>query len=136
MATFPLELVTPERLLFSEEVQAVRAPGIEGSFGVLAGHAPLLTQLTVGLIKITLAGGGEEYIATSGGFMQVSREKVIILADSAQLSSEINVERERAEAARMRQALEVPDSSIDAEKLRDDLQAALNRIQVAQMHGA
>ncbi len=134
MATFPLELVTPERLLFSEDVQAVRAPGIDGSFGVLAGHAPLLTQLSLGLIKITLANGGEELIATTGGFMQVSREKVIILADSAQRANEIDVARERAEAERMRQALEVPGSGIDAEQLREDLQAALNRIQVAQMH--
>jgi len=53
---FPLELVTPERLLFSEQVQAVRAPGVEGSFGVLAHHAPLLTELTVGLIKVTREG--------------------------------------------------------------------------------
>ena len=50
-ATFPLELVTPERLLFSEKVQAVRAPGVEGSFGVLAGHAPLLTELEVASLK-------------------------------------------------------------------------------------
>lgn len=134
MATFPLELVTPERLMFSEEVQAVRAPGIDGSFGVLAGHAPLLTQLKVGLIKITLPGGREELIATTGGFMQVSRHKVLILADSAQRASEIDLESERAEAARMQQALEVPGSNIDAAKLREDLQAALNRIHVAQLH--
>ncbi len=134
MATFPLELVTPERLMFSEEVQAVRAPGIDGSFGVLAGHAPLLTQLTLGLIKITMPNGKEELIATTGGFMQVSREKVIILADSAENAQEIDLEREKAEAARMRQALEVPGSNIDAEKLRQDLNAALNRIQVAQLH--
>ena len=57
MATFPLELVTPERLLFSEEVQAIRAPGVEGSLGVQAGHAPLLTELITGLIKVTLADG-------------------------------------------------------------------------------
>ena len=134
MATFPLELVTPERLMFSEEVQSVSAPGVEGPFGVLAGHAPLLTQLTVGLIKITLPGGRDELIATTGGFMQVSREKVIIIADSAQRANEIDLERERAEAARMQQALEVPGSNIDSEKLREDLQAALNRIEVAQMH--
>ena len=134
MATFPLELVTPERLMFSEEVQAVRAPGVDGSFGVLAGHVPLLTQLKVGLIKITLPGGREELIATTGGFMQVSRHKVIILADSAQRASEIDMESERAEATRMQQALEVPGSNIDAAKLREDLQAALNRIHVAQMH--
>ena len=57
MATFPLELVTPERLLYSEEVQAIRAPGVDGSLGVLAGHAPLLTELMTGLIKVTRADG-------------------------------------------------------------------------------
>jgi F-type H+-transporting ATPase subunit epsilon len=134
MATFPLELVTPERLLFSEDVQAVRAPGIEGSFGVLAHHAPLLTELTTGLIKVTLTDGTEAYIATSGGFMQVSRTKVIILADSAELSEEIDVERARAAAAKARQLLDVPGSDIDAEAVRAELERALNRIRIAQMH--
>ena len=133
MATFPLDLVTPERLLFSESVQAVRAPGTDGSFGVMAGHAPLLTELTTGLIKVTLVSGDDAYIATSGGFMQVSREKVIILADSAELSEEIDVERAKATAARARQLLEVPGSDIDAEAVRAELERALNRIHIAQM---
>lgn len=134
MATFPLELVTPERLLFSEEVQAVRAPGIEGSFGVLAGHAPLLTELTTGLIKITLANGSEEMIATDGGFMQVSREKVIILADWAQRASEIDLEHARAEAERAKKLLEVPGSDINVDEVQKQLERARNRIQIAQMH--
>ena len=130
MATFPLELVTPERRLFSEEVQAVRVPGVEGSLGVLAGHAPLLTELTTGLIKLTLADGREAYVATSGGFMQVSREKVIILADSAELSEEIDVERARATAEQARQQLAV--EGINAEEVRQQLERAENRIKVAQ----
>lgn len=133
MATFPLELVTPERLLFSEDVQAVRAPGVEGSFGVLAGHAPMLTELQTGLIKVTLTDGREAFIATSGGFMQISREKVIILADSAELSEEIDIERARAAAARARQQLEVPGSNINAEEVRKELERAMNRVRVAQM---
>jgi F-type H+-transporting ATPase subunit epsilon len=134
MATFPLELVTPERLLFSEEVQAVRAPGIDGSFGVLAGHAPLLTELTTGLIKIKRVDDTEAYIATSGGFMQVSKEKVIILADTAELSEEIDVEKEQAAAARARQLLEVGDASVDAEDLRQQIEWAQNRVKIAQIH--
>lgn len=133
MRAFPLELVTPERKLFSDDVQAVRAPGVQGSFGVLAGHAPLLTELETGLIKITLANGEEAYIATSGGFMQVSREKVIILADSAELSEEIDVERAHAAASRARQALEVPEGDLDAEEVRKALDRAQNRIRVAQI---
>ena len=134
MATFPLELVTPERLLFSEEVQEIRAPGVEGSLGVLAGHAPLLTELTTGLIKVTLADGSEAFIATSGGFLQVNKEKVIILADTAELSEEIDVERAKAAAAKARQLLEVPGSNIDAEELRLAVERAQNRIRVAQMN--
>lgn len=134
MATFPLELVTPERLLFSEEVQAIRAPGVEGSLGVLAGHAPLLTELMTGLIKVTLADGSEAFIATSGGFLQVNKDKVIILADTAELSEEIDVERAKAAAAKARQLLEVPGSTIDAEDLRLAVERAQNRIRVAQMN--
>ena len=134
MATFPLELVTPERLLFSEEVQAIRAPGVEGSLGVLAGHAPLLTELMTGLIKVTLADGSEAFIATSGGFLQVNKDMVIILADTAELSEEIDVERAKAAAAKARQLLEVPGSTIDAEELRLAVERAQNRIRVAQMN--
>jgi F-type H+-transporting ATPase subunit epsilon len=134
MSTFLLELVTPERILFSEEVQAVRAPGINGSFGVLARHAPLLTELTTGLIKLTLANGFESFIATSGGFMEVTRHKVIILADAAELSEDIDIEKARAAADRARKLLEVPDSSIDAEAVRKELEHAENLVRVAQMH--
>ncbi|HLK55147.1 MAG TPA: F0F1 ATP synthase subunit epsilon [Chthonomonadaceae bacterium] len=133
MATFPLELVTPEKVMFSEEVQAIRAPGVEGSFGVLAKHAPMLAELTTGLIKVTRINGFEAFIATSGGFLQVTREKVIILADSAELSEEIDVERARATAERARKLLEVPDGSIDAEAARAELERAQNRIRIAQM---
>ncbi len=133
MATFPLELVSPEKLLFSEPVQSVIAPGIDGSFGVLAGHAPLLTELQVGIVKITLQNGLEAFLAVSGGYMQVTKEKVIILAASAELSEEIDVDRARASADSARKLLEVPDSSINAEEVRLGLERALNRIRVAQM---
>ena len=132
-SNFPLELVTPERLLFSEEISELRAPGIDGSFGILAHHAPLLTELATGLIKITLANGSEAYIATSGGFLEVSNNKVTILADSAQLSDEIDVEKAKAAADRARKLLELPDGSADAEILRKELEEALNQIKVAGM---
>lgn len=132
MATFPLELVTPERILFSEEVQSVRAPGVEGSFGVLAHHAPLLTELTTGVIKVTLADGREELIATSGGFMQVSREKTIILADTAELSTEIDIQRAQAALERARKLLEIP-GELSADEVREMIDRAQNRLRVAQM---
>ena len=132
-SNFPLELVTPERMLFSEEISELRAPGIDGSFGILANHAPLLTELATGLIKITLANGTESFIATSGGFLEVSNNKVTILADSAQLADEIDVEKAKAAAERARKLLELPDGSQDAEALRKELEDALNQIKVAGM---
>ncbi len=132
-STFRLEMVTPERQVFSEMVQSVRAPGVQGSFGVLAGHAPLLAELDTGLIKLTLADGREAFIATGGGFLQVTREKVLVLADSAELSDEINVDRAKEAAETARQALSAP--GINADEVRKDLDRALNRIRVAQIKG-
>ena len=131
MATFPLELVTAERIMFEEEVQSVRAPGVTGSFGVLAGHAPMLTELVTGLIKLTLKNGNEAYIATSGGFLQVTREKTLVLADTAELSEEIDVDRARAAVDAARQRLATP--GMNAEEVRQELDRAENRLRVAQM---
>ncbi len=129
--TFTLELVTPEKIMFSELVQSVRAPGIDGSLGILASHAPMLTELTVGLIKLTLASGQEAFIATSGGFMQVNHEKTLILADSAELSDQIDVERARKAVEAARSRLAVPGE--DATVLQMELARAENRLRVAQM---
>lgn len=129
--SFLLELVTPERMLFHDNVEAVRAPGVLGSFGLLAGHAPMLTELATGLVKLTLLTGEEAFIATSGGFLQVTRDKVLILADTAELSEEIDVERARATAQKARERLSAP--GIDAEALRRDLERAENRVRVAQL---
>lgn len=130
-STFRLEMVTPERQVFSEMVQSVRAPGVEGSFGVMAGHAPMLSELETGLIKLVLADGREAFIATGGGFLQVTREKVLVLADSAELSDEINVDRAKEAAEKAQQMLAAP--GINAEEVRKDLERALNRIRIAQI---
>jgi F-type H+-transporting ATPase subunit epsilon len=133
MASFQLDLVTPDRLIFSEQVQAARAPGVEGSFGVMAGHAPMLTELQIGLIKLTMPDHSEAFIATAGGFMEVTRQRVIILADSAELSDEIDVERARRAADRARRHLEVPGGDVHADDARRALERARNRIRVAEL---
>lgn len=132
MATFPLELVTPERVMLSEEVRSVRAPGIEGSLGILAGHAPLMTALTVGIIKIEHANGDLEFIATSGGFMEVNPQKVIILADTAERASDIDLARAEAAVARAREHL-ASGAAVDYEEARRALERATNRLAAAQM---
>ena len=83
MATFHFDLVSPEKLLFSGDVEQVDVPGIEGDFGVLAGHAPLVTTLRPGILTVRGAGGAEK-IVVLGGFAEVSAEGLTVLADVAE----------------------------------------------------
>jgi len=96
-----LEVVTPDRLVLSTEAEVVVLPGAEGQFGVLPGHIPFLSALEIGEMYYK-AGGKTEYLAVSGGFAEVTGEKVTIVAESAEVGREIDVERaarakERAE---------------------------------------
>jgi F-type H+-transporting ATPase subunit epsilon len=83
MANFHFELVSPEKLLFSGEVEQVDVPGAEGDFGVLAGHAPFVTTLRPGILTVH-AAGGEQKIVVLGGFAEVSAEGLTVLADVAE----------------------------------------------------
>ena len=84
MASFALEIVTPEKMAYSGQVESLQAPGSEGSFGVLAGHMLLLTSLQVGMLRFAEEGGGEAQMAVSGGFAGVGRERVTVLAETAE----------------------------------------------------
>jgi len=96
-----LEVVTPDRMVLSTQAEVVVLPGAEGQFGVLPGHIPFLSALEIGEMYYK-AGGKTEYLAVSGGFAEVTGEKVTIVAESAEVGREIDVERakralERAE---------------------------------------
>jgi len=98
-----LEIVTPERLAYKGDVDAVICPGVEGELGVLPHHAPLLTTLAYGELHIR-TGGQTETFAIAGGFLQVRPDKVVVMAETADLASEIDLEtaehaRRVAEAA-------------------------------------
>ena len=96
MKTFLLEIITPEKIAFSQRVKMVTVPGSEGQLGILPEHLPLLTALSEGEVKVT--GETEEfYLAIGGGFIEVTRDKVIILVTSAYHAEEIN-EQEVLEA--------------------------------------
>ena len=125
------ELATPNRLLVSEEVEEVVAPGVEGYFGVLPGHAPFLTSLKSGEVAYRV-GGAEHYLAVSGGFAEVRGERVILLADNAERPEEID--RERAERARQRAERRLQGKTqeeTDYQRALAALSRALTRLQVA-----
>lgn len=100
MPTTKLEVITAERIVFSDDVDMVLAPGKEGQLGILPEHAYLLTALGEGELIIRKAGQEDEYIAIAGGFMEVGPTYVNVLADSAERAEEIDFAR--AEEARNR----------------------------------
>ena len=127
-----LEIVTPERQVFSEEVDSVVCPGIEGELGVLPHHAPLLTTLGVGELRIR-RGGAEEYFAIAGGFLQVRPDKVVVMAETADMASEIDLEKAQQARAEAEKALESGfQEGADLAAARAALQQALLRIRVAE----
>ena len=127
-----LEIVTPERQVFSEEVDSVVCPGIEGELGVLPHHAPLLTTLGVGELRIRREGE-EESFAIVGGFVQVRPDKVVVMAETADMASEIDLERAQAARREAEQALaEGFEEPADLARARASLQRALLHIRVAE----
>jgi len=126
-----LEVATPTRLVVSGKVDEVVAPGIEGYFGVLPGHAPFLTTLGIG--ELTYRKGREElHLAVAGGFCEVRNDKVIVLADTAERPDEID--RDRAERARQRAEQRLAgrtQEEIDYARALSALTRALTRLQVA-----
>lgn len=102
MATMHVEVVSAEKQLLSADITGLFARSVEGEIGILPGHQPALIALDIAPVVVHLADGGEERIAVHNGFLFVDREKVIVLADIAELASQIDVER----AQRRRQQLE------------------------------
>ncbi|GBC99335.1 ATP synthase epsilon chain [bacterium HR17] len=131
--TFTLEVVTPERVLFSsDQVVSVTAPGWEGSFGVMALHAPMVVALRTGVITVKLADGEEVHIATTGGFFEVADNRAVILCDVAELDREIDVERARRALQRAVERLRnFQDPAIDRERAQRAKERAMARLKAA-----
>ena len=91
-----LDVITPERRLLSEQVEAVTVPGLGGELGILPGHTPLISQLQTGVLSYT-QGGATRRMMISGGFVEVSDDRVSVLADLAEFPEEVDAARARAE---------------------------------------
>ncbi|MEP6680996.1 MAG: F0F1 ATP synthase subunit epsilon [Chloroflexota bacterium] len=125
-----LEIVSPERLAFTDEVDMVVVPGIDGELGILPHHTRLISALGVGELRIK-KGGTEQSMLISGGFVEVRPDKVIVLADLAEHSDEID-EAKAVEARRRAEAeLEQVQAPADLARVRAALQTALMRERIA-----
>ncbi len=133
MSSIKLDIVTAERVVYSDDVDAVVAPGIEGQLGILPHHAPLMTMLQPGELRVR-KGGEELSLAISGGFLEVRPDRIIILADAAERAEEIDVAR--AEEAKRRAEGRLHERrvpGIDEAQTEATLRRALVRLKVAEM---
>jgi F-type H+-transporting ATPase subunit epsilon len=127
-----LEIVTPERLAYSDTVDAVTLPGSEGELGVLPHHAPLVTMLGLGELRIR-KGGEVESFAIAGGFLQVRPDKVVVMAEMADMAADIDLERAAEARKEAEKALETGfDEGADLAQARAALQVALLRQRLAE----
>lgn len=128
---FKLEIVTPKKIIFSGDVTSFSAPGVVGGFQVLKSHAPLLSNIAVGEVKLTDVSGNESQYSTSGGVVEVHDNKVIMLAETAERSDEIDVARAEAARERARKRLAEKAEKTDIDRARLALFRAMNRLKVA-----
>jgi len=130
MSTLRLEVVTPERKVYEEDVSMVVVKGVAGELGILPHHIPLVTPLKIAPIKAK-KGNSDEFIAVHGGFMEVRKDKVVILAEAAELGSDIDVARAQQAKERAEQRLAAKADEVDHKRAELALQRAVTRIQTS-----
>ena len=131
MSSIRLDIVTAERLVFSEDVDVVVAPGVEGQLGILPHHSPLMTMLQPGELRVRK--GEEEFsLAISGGFLEVRPDRVIVLADTAERAEEINVVRAEEAKRHAQEELSRHIPEVDAAQVEAALRRSLIRLKVAE----
>jgi F-type H+-transporting ATPase subunit epsilon len=125
-----LEVVSPERRVFTDEVDMVVVPGRNGQLGILPHHTPLISSLGVGELRIK-KGGTEQSLLISGGFVEVRPDKVIVMADLAEHSDEIDEAKAAAARKQAQAELEAARDPVDIARVRAALQTALMRERIA-----
>ena len=128
MSTFQLEIVTPTKTLDQGGVSYVRCPGTKGRFGVMGGHTEALFALAVGEIKVT-KDGNTSYLSTSGGYAEVTREKVSLLLETVEEAREIDASRAQEASDRAKARLSKKEG--DEVRARESLFRAVNRLKVS-----
>jgi F-type H+-transporting ATPase subunit epsilon len=128
--TFQLEIVTPEKLVVKDSAEEAQIPGLNGYLGILPGHAPLITELAVGVITYRMRGETHS-LSVAWGFAEVLPDKVTILAETCERPQEIDAERARNAKERAEQRLKSSDPQTDYTRAEDALQRAETRLKVA-----
>lgn len=128
---FQLDIVTPAKTVYSGIVQSFTAPGVLGNFQVLFNHAPFLSSIGIGEVKVIEPDGKQLMFAVSGGFAEVKGNKVVLLAESAERSDEISVDRAEKSKTRANERLAKKERGTDVERARVSLLRSVNRLKIA-----
>ena len=133
---FHVSVISADKMLYQSDAISLVAPGIDGYFGILYGHAPFVGALKIGELSITSAVNPSVPIifAVSAGFIEVSADEVIILVDSAELATQIDVERARQAKERAEEQLRTAQGISDVERAQIALARALNRLRTYEKH--
>jgi len=130
MATFTLSIVTPEHILFEEEVESIVVPGAQGYLGVLAHHAPLITPIVPGKLAVSKSSSTEIVFAISGGFLEVSHNRATVLADAVEYADEIDIERAKKALERVQNRLRERPEGLDFDRATASMKRAENRLKI------
>jgi F-type H+-transporting ATPase subunit epsilon len=132
MLTMQLDIVTAEGVTYSDQVNVVVAPGVEGELGILPNHTPLLTILQSGELRIVKDGEDDTLIALGGGFLEVMKNRVVILADTAERADDIDEARAEDAVRRAREQLENRTVDMNLERAVASLRRSQTRLKVVR----
>jgi F-type H+-transporting ATPase subunit epsilon len=127
---FRLSIVSPERILYEDDVQSLIVPGSEGYLGILSNHAPLISALKVGSVRIKGKDNTERVLAVTGGFIEVSNNTATILADAIEFVEEIDLERAKSALQKAQELLNLDITEEERVRAKHSRQKALNRIKL------
>jgi len=134
MSELNLEIITPEKPIFKDQIEAVTIPGTLGSFQILKNHAPLISTFEIGIIKVK-KDSAETYYSTSGGTVEVNKNQVLVLADSIENINDINVDRAEQAKKRAEERLQKKhEENIDEARAKAALNRALNRLNAVKKY--
>ncbi|MFZ2324041.1 MAG: F0F1 ATP synthase subunit epsilon [Ignavibacteriaceae bacterium] len=134
MKELNLDIVTPSKSVFKGEIKSITVPGTEGGFQVLKNHAPIVSTFDIGMIKVELLDSKVNYYSTAGGTIEVLDNEIVVLADSIELVSEIDVERAERAKKRAEERLAERASDINLTRARASLARAINRLNIYQKY--
>jgi F-type H+-transporting ATPase subunit epsilon len=134
MHELDLEIISPEKKVYSGKVKSVTIPGTKGNFQVLYNHAPLISTFEIGIVKVDLSDESTKVFTTSGGSAEVLENKVLILSDTIEAIDKIDLERAKTSKARAEERLAERSSDIDLDRARISLARALNRIKAVEKY--